>query len=351
MPRSRTKRFLLGHLRCLPAISLGACALLSHPGPAQAACQLSEAAEFPVTLKDNRPMIPISIAGHDMRMMLDTAAGTSYIWGSVARELNLESQKGRYSWTVNGAGGEDTIVGTISVKDFKLADLTVPKITLYEAARWSMPKDDAGVLGEDLLHSYDLDIDLRSRKIRLFVPKGCNGDQVVYWAKAYFMAKLERSSSSAHRVQVSATLDGRPQTAIFDTGAERTVVSTRAARQEHIDVDTPAPTGSTDTPIALFHTLTIGQETIHDAKLGITNLFDSGPEMQMGAIVGHYVSVDAPDLVIGADFFLAHRVYISRSQEVVYFTYEGGPAFQSPTLRAREASAAGDNGTGQSKPP
>jgi hypothetical protein len=47
--------------------------------------------------------------------------------------------------------------------------------------------------------------------------------------------------------------------------------------------------------------------------------------------VGSYIKQSAfnePDLIIGADFFLAHRVYIARSQGRIYFTYLGLPVFQ-----------------------
>ena len=33
------------------------------------------------------------------------------------------------------------------------------------------------------------------------------------------------------------------------------------------------------------------------------------------------------DMLIGADFFRAHRVYIARGQKKMYFTYQGGPVF------------------------
>ena len=36
-----------------------------------------------------------------------------------------------------------------------------------------------------------------------------------------------------------------------------------------------------------------------------------------------------PDMIIGADFFLAHRIYVARSQGKIYFTYKGGPVFQN----------------------
>jgi len=41
------------------------------------------------------------------------------------------------------------------------------------------------------------------------------------------------------------------------------------------------------------------------------------------------------DMLIGADFFLSHRVYVASSQRKLYFTYNGGPVFD---LRSAPAS-------------
>ena len=40
-------------------------------------------------------------------------------------------------------------------------------------------------------------------------------------------------------------------------------------------------------------------------------------------------------MLIGADFFLSHRIYVASSQRKLYFTYNGGPVFN--LARAREA--------------
>jgi hypothetical protein len=34
-------------------------------------------------------------------------------------------------------------------------------------------------------------------------------------------------------------------------------------------------------------------------------------------------------MLLGADFLLAHRVLVAHSQRRIYFTYAGGPMFQS----------------------
>ena len=48
-------------------------------------------------------------------------------------------------------------------------------------------------------------------------------------------------------------------------------------------------------------------------------------------------SMDEGDMLLGADFFLSHRVYVANSQDKLYFTYNGGPPFDvtSPSSNAK----------------
>jgi hypothetical protein len=51
---------------------------------------------------------------------------------------------------------------------------------------------------------------------------------------------------------------------------------------------------------------------------------------------------DNPGMVIGADFFMAHRIYVARSQGKMYFTYKGGPIFQHVEANTPAPSGAAD---------
>jgi tetratricopeptide (TPR) repeat protein len=54
--------------------------------------------------------------------------------------------------------------------------------------------------------------------------------------------------------------------------------------------------------------------------------------------------LDLADMLIGADFFLSHRVYVASGQHKLYFTYNGGPVFNlastpTPTPLPAEGAA------------
>jgi tetratricopeptide (TPR) repeat protein len=54
--------------------------------------------------------------------------------------------------------------------------------------------------------------------------------------------------------------------------------------------------------------------------------------------------IDLPnaDMLIGADFFLSHRIYVANSQRKLYFTYNGGPVFNLTTANHPAAAPATD---------
>ena len=54
-----------------------------------------------------------------------------------------------------------------------------------------------------------------------------------------------------------------------------------------------------------------------------------------GAIADH-----APDMLLGADFLLAHHIYVARDQRQIYFTYSGGKPFLTSSTRVVDTSPA-----------
>ena len=78
---------------------------------------------------------------------------------------------------------------------------------------------------------------------------------------------------------------------------------------------------------ASFASFKVGDEEVRNLKLFITDrLIDN-------------------DMLLGADFFISHRVLVSNSQHRIYLTYEGGPVFNS----AVEAHERDRDGKGEHK--
>jgi hypothetical protein len=88
-----------------------------------------------------------------------------------------------------------------------------------------------------------------------------------------------------------------------------------------------------------FDTLMIGEETIRNAKIRISDLF-GGDQAGQTTSPGFGFFEGLPDMLIGDDFFQSHRVLLMPRERKVLFTYNGGQVFQ--LLRPDEAFPAPD---------
>ena len=197
-----------------------------------------------------------------------------------------------------------------------------------------------GVLGEDLLSRTDLELDLANGKARMIVARNCKGDQVVYWNKAYSVTPM-LPVNSGDPVMVEVGLNRARIRAEIDSGAGATVATLGAAsaagvRPTSIGVRSVGRSGGVgDHPVetyrALFQTFAFGDETIKNADIRLADLFRDDSEVKLGSRLAHPVDVDFPEMLLGADFLMSHRVYIARQQRAVYVSYVGGPVFEDPT--------------------
>jgi predicted aspartyl protease len=326
-------------------------ALAAVPLPAAAPCQLVKIAELSVTMADNRPFAAVSINGHAARMLVGTGAVKSALWRPSLEPLGLHAvNSGAKFYGINGPDE----AGVVTVRDFGLGGSVVHDIRLFVVGRGAETAF-AGVLGDDFLARFDVEFDLASQVIRLFDPKNCTGDQVVYWASSYSMAPLVHRSDDWPTVKV--LLNGHEAQALLDSGSTVSGVSSDLMRRPGVAPGSAATAaqpisglavGPLDSSLAVFPTLAIGQEQIQNVRLRVADLFSRDRKR----VTGSYIPVDpinAPDMIIGADFFHAHRIYIARSQDRVYFTYRGGPRFQTeaPAAPATGATAADPDGRGE----
>jgi tetratricopeptide (TPR) repeat protein len=74
--------------------------------------------------------------------------------------------------------------------------------------------------------------------------------------------------------------------------------------------------------IAPFDSFQIGDEEIKNTRMRVA-------DFEMGDIDG----------LVGADFFLSHRIYIAHGQRRLYFTYNGGPVFRLDKLPSKASAA------------
>src|SRR5205085_11687451 len=106
--------------------------------------------------------------------------------------------------------------------------------------------------------------------------------------------------------------------ALMDTGAPATSITLATARRAGIKESDLTPYGRTGGA---------GQGRV-TVWLGKVSMFELGGEK----IANNELRIDDndyanQDLIVGLDYFLSHRIYVSREQRKVYITWNGGPVF------------------------
>jgi tetratricopeptide (TPR) repeat protein/predicted aspartyl protease len=320
------------HCRAVLAIlfALGAC------GSAAAACKLARLAELPVTMSDRKPVVTAKINGVEARFTVDSGAFFSVLSPANAAEYQLKLHAAPAWIRVTGIGGE-TQVAMTNVKVFTLAGIPFPEVE-FLVGGGEVGGGSVGVIGQNVLRLGDVEYDLAQGVIRLMREDDCRKANLAYWVRdpqvAVNVMDIDYSTPQSPFTIGSAMLNGTKIRVMFDTGADRSFVSRRAAQRAGISVDAPgviyAGTARgvgrelVKTWIAPVASFKLGEEEIRNTHLPI------GESM-----------LDVADMLIGADFFLSHHVYVASKQGRMFFTYNGGAVFNL-SVAATPATAVAD---------
>jgi hypothetical protein len=139
--------------------------------------------------------------------------------------------------------------------------------------------------------------------------------------------------------RVMAKIDNEEMVTLLDTGTPFSSISLDSAHRVGMTTDSDGVTQvqsvhdfggfSAESWLATFGSFQLDEEIIQPAKLRM---------FRVGRGTARRGWLDEIDAILGVDFFRSHHVLISNSLRKVYFTYAGGPVFQSdgPALESRD---------------
>jgi tetratricopeptide (TPR) repeat protein/predicted aspartyl protease len=297
-------------------------AFSSLPMTAWAACTLSKMAELPVTMSDLKPLITAKINGEDARFIADSGAFFSMMTEASAAEFKLRLSPAPFGLFVRGVGGNvDPSIATVKV--FTFAGIPIPNVEFLVGGSTVGGSDNAGVLGQNFFRIGDVEYDLAKGTIRLMRAEGCKHALLAYWVKTsdpYSAMDIEWATQRSPHTAGTAFINGAKIHVMFDSGAGTSLLSLKAAERAGVKPDSEGVIEAgynggigrkrVKTYIGRFASFKIGDEEIRNTRLRFGDM-----------------GIDGVDMLIGADFFLSHRIYVASSQHRLYFTYNGGPVF------------------------
>ena len=301
---------------------------------AGAGCKLGVVAELPVTMSNMQPIVTAKINGADANFVADSGAFYSMLSPAGAAEHKLKTQQAPLGLMVSGVGGVAG-VSVATVKVFTLAGVPIPNVE-FLVGGGEAGSNSVGLLGQNVFRLADVEYDLAHGMIRLIHEEDCAKTNLAYWAvntgADVSGMDIQWTSPQSPHTSGTAFINGTRIHVIFDTGAGTSMVSLSAAKRAGISVDAPgvkyAGTSSgigrstVRTWIAPVASFKVGDEEIRNTHLRI----------------GESV-IESADMLIGADFFLSHRVYVTSKRAKLFFTYNGGPVFNLAVLSTSPAVA------------
>ncbi|GFE92804.1 hypothetical protein DmAi_08630 [Acetobacter persici] len=284
---------------------------------AEGVCHRERIARVPLHDDQGFLNIPVEINKHAASMIVDTGSEGSLLSPDAAERFQVLLDPSVHT-VMQGTGGVGRMVPNVVVRSLTLGGL--------EAGPVSMPVGDLpgkpatqppveGLVGGDLLSHYDVEFNVAEGWLTFWSVKSgstaCAGP--ADWHVIYRAVPLQ---SAGRRVIVQVMLDGRPLRALVDSGARSRILSDKAAEKlgvtaRMLAADPGGLTSGVDGHQQVyhwhrFHTFQIGQEQEKEPVLTVAPIHDS------------------VDMLLGSDWFAAHRVWIS---------YQTGTLYVMPALR------------------
>jgi tetratricopeptide (TPR) repeat protein/predicted aspartyl protease len=295
------------------------------PLATDAACQI-ETLDLPVKMMGSRAVATVGINGTPVPLTVDSGAFYSMLTEAAAMRLNLPKRH-LTGVRIEGITGQvDAYLTT--VEKLQLLKGDIPRVDFVVGGN-EPGAGTMGLLGRNLLSFTDTEYDLANGVIHFSFPnRDCAKANLAYWAGATHVTEVdlepERSDSKTPALRARVKLNGTEFVGILDTGAT-TIVTGRAARRAGVTEAQMTPSGtvygagrgSAKGWVAPFDRFEIGDEAITQNRLP----------------VGEF-KLDDAGLLLGIDFFLAHRIYVSKAQSKMFITYNGGTVFALNRSRA-----------------
>jgi predicted aspartyl protease len=316
------------YLSCF-ALAAALCCMPVTVTHAASSCHYIERASFDVQRpgQARSPTVEGEINGQAVQLEIDTGTSQTYILRAEAERQNLHPERIQRQVQSN-AGAESLFL--VKVKNFAIGGLHAPNMR-FPVIEAMGNKDVHGIVGNDFLLQYDVELNLPEHRVKLYEADHCKEKALAYWDQEALAVPLEFTSGYAQPL-VQVQINGMPFKALISTSARYSTVDLDAVRR--LGMSTTAPgvvyrgkaTGIGEEKMErwnmTFDSFAIGEEVVQHPRLVVADT------------TYRYRGRKPYDMVLGRDFLGAHRVLLAQSQMQFYYSYNGGQVFLKDEMDA-----------------
>lgn len=286
---------------------------------AEGLCHHERIARVPLHDDQGFLNIPVEINKHAASMIVDTGAEGSLLSPEAAERFQVQLDPSVHT-LMQGTGGMGRMVPNVVVRSLTLGGLETGPVSMPVGDLPGKPVTQPpveGLVGGDLLSHYDVEFNVAEGWLTFWSVKSgssaCAGP--ADWHVIYRAVPLE---SAGRRVIVQVLLDGKPLRALVDSGARSRILSDKAAERLGVSARTLAAD-----PGGLTSGVDGHQQVYHWHRF---QTFQIGQEQEKAPVLTVAPIHDSVDMLLGSDWFAAHRVWIS---------YQKGMLYVMPALKRR----------------
>jgi hypothetical protein len=309
-------------------IALPFLTIVSSAGPiggsaamAASSCKFVEEATLPASFKNGEILVDVAIDGTAAKFRLGTHSAFTQISRSMAQRLHLPIRSGgALNATSQGTVWLDSAIVSAFEIGGKVASTT--SFQVIDEGGDGTTDESAGVVGQNYLSNFDVELDPALNRVNLFTPIACPAD-AAYWANEHFELPVAMDGNRRPRVRV--TLDGKAFFAFLDTGRLHSTIDFAVAKLNldmPADIDAPQPTRKIGgvqppNPIFTFKELVFGPITIRHPQIELQRY---RPLATPNGIPRRSSASDDAPVIIGMDIIGKFHSMISVQNGMLYFT-------------------------------
>jgi predicted aspartyl protease len=294
------------------------CVVLLWPSLSSATCQVQQRSAVKLQIVGTVVLVPVVVNGVAGNFILDTGAALTVVTPDAVNHFALALDEWTTS-TMRGVGGleqrrnanpRSIELGGVALHHRSIVrDATLRVATLPRTMIGGQQID--GLLGRDFLSLFDLELDFPGQTLTLYDVPGCSG-RFLPWTEPYWSVTVQNPAESA--LVIPLAIDGVPLRALLDSGASQSLVEAPGMARLGLGIEKLQGDPNQIVSGLGSHTVTMWQHKFHELQIGSETFAD--PTFLVAPVRIPPIS----DMLLGADWLLGHRVWISYATMQLFAT-------------------------------